>query len=200
MLQLKLRPMKKISITSLHTWVGCFAICMFLALTPVASAQIDEQVSLDFPLEAEALETAKQTVMAYETGDWQIIRNNVTANARFYNLGTYDSLDVDQTIKYWEKGRQTATPVLAEDGAWLAVNIAEGPREGHWILHWGNNTLSYPNGETISFPYHVAFKVAEDKLDEIHFYYDNNKIVRAMGYEILSPIKDNEPEEGDDGF
>jgi ketosteroid isomerase-like protein len=180
---------------------GILAILLQFLFLNFATAQIEDQVSLDFPSETEAMETAKNTVEAYEMGDWETIRNNVTADATFYNLGTYDSLDVDQTIDYWKKGRETATPVLADDGAWLAVGIAEGPRKGNWVLHWGNNTLSYPNGETVSFPYHVALKMQNDKVEEVHFYYDNNRIIRAMGYEILTPINEEEDSENmNDGF
>ena len=113
----------------------------------------------------------------------------------FYNLGSYDSLSVDQTISYWRKGREIATPVLADDGVWLPVSVPTGPRKGNWILHWGTNTLSYPNGETISFPYHVALKFKDRKVSQTHFYYDNNRIIRALGYEIDPPFAEEEGEE-----
>ncbi len=172
-----------------------FTCVAFLLLNQISVAQIDGQVSLDFPSEEQAMQTAKEMVKAYEIGNWDLLRENVATDVIFYNLGSYDTLNLDQTIQYWKKGRETATPVLAEDGAWLAVSVPEGPREGDWILHWGNNTLSYPNGETISFPYHVALKFRDDKVYQAHFYYDNNRIIRALGYEIQPPLI----EEGHDG-
>lgn len=175
----------------LRTLLTCLAIIL---INQLSIAQVDGQVSLDFPLEEQAMQTAKETVEAYETGNWEQLRKNVTSDVIFYNLGSHDSLSLDQTIQYWKKGRETATPVLADDGAWLAVSVPEGPREGDWILHWGNNTLSYPNGETISFPYHVALKFRNDKVGEAHFYYDNNRIIRALGYEIQPPLKEAEEE------
>lgn len=184
--------------TAFKRRIAFLTVVLSFLIIPIAAAQVDGEVSLDFPSESEAVETAKETVKAYETGNWETLKNNVTQDATFYNLGTYDSLSVDQTIQYWKKGRETATPVLSEDGAWLAVSIPQGPRKGNWILHWGNNTLSYPNGETISFPYHVALKFQEDKVEEAHFYYDNNRIIRGMGYEILTPIE--EEEEDNNGF
>ncbi|WP_029038506.1 nuclear transport factor 2-like protein [Salinimicrobium xinjiangense] len=159
-------------------------------------AQVDGNVSLEFDNKEEAMETAQETVRAYETGNWETLRKNVHDGAHFYNLGSYDSLSLEQTINYWKKGRETATPILSKDGAWLAVSVPEGPRKGNWILHWGNNTLRYPNGETISFPYHVAQKFKDSKVSEVHFYYDNNRIIRAMGYEIQPPmgIEEEDPE------
>lgn len=151
-------------------------------------SQIDGEVSLEFLNQEEAMQTAKETVKAYETGNWDALRENVLEEAHFYNLGSFDSLTLEQTINYWKKGRDTATPVLAKDGAWLAVSVPQGPRQGNWILHWGSNTLNYPNGETISFPYHVALKFKRDKVSQAHFYYDNNRIIRAMGYEIQPPL------------
>lgn len=177
------------------TYLGLFMILFSFMFAQVASAQIDDGEALDFPSEEKIIETAKATVRAYEMGDWETIRRNSTSNAVFYNLGTFDSLDVDQTINYWQKGRETATPVLAEDGSWLPVNIQEGPRKGTWVLHWGNNTLTYPNGETISFPYHVAFKFDGNNVEQVHFYYDNNKIIRGLGHEILAPLSDEDDSE-----
>lgn len=162
-------------------------------------AQVDGKVTLEFPNEEKAIQTAKETVKAYETGNWEVLRENVQEEAYFYNLGSFDSLTLDQTINYWKRGRETATPVLADDGAWLAVSVPQGPRKGNWILHWGTNTLSYPNGETISFPYHVALKFKNDKVNQAHFYYDNNRIIRALGYEIQMPfVEEEEDEEGSD--
>lgn len=189
---------KKTAILKMRS--GIVAVLLQFIFLSAATAQVEDEVSLDFPSESAAMETAKMTVKAYEAGNWETIRDNVTEDALFYNLGTFDSLNVDQTIEYWKKGRETATPVLADDGAWLAVSIAEGPRKGNWILHWGNNTLSYPNGETVSFPYHVALKMQNDKVEKVHFYYDNNRIIRAMGYEILTPIEEEDPEDMNDDF
>jgi ketosteroid isomerase-like protein len=70
--------------------------------------------------------------------------------------------------------------------------VPEGPRQGEWILHWGRNTLHYPNGDTISFPYHVAMRFREEKVNQIYFYYDNHKIIRALGYDIQPPLKEEE--------
>lgn len=168
----------------------------FLTGLPQAVAQVEESPSLDFPMKDKLIEVAKETVKAYETGNWEAIKATTTADASFYNLGSYDSLSVDQTVNYWQKGREIATPLLSGDGVWLGVAVPEGPREGNWVLHWGNNTLTYPTGETISFPYHVAFKFEGQKVNQVHFYYDNNRIIRALGYEIQPPFIDSElPEE-----
>ena len=171
-------------------------LALFFSLAPVTSllAQKSEDINSDFPARQKDLETAQEVVNAYEAGDWQTLRNNVTADAYFYNLGSYDSLNLEQTVSYWKKGRETATPVLSKDGVWLPVEVKTGPRKGEWVLHWGNNTLSYPNGETINFPYHVAMKFNGDKINQAYFYYDNNRIIRALGYDIQPPINDDDEE------
>lgn len=186
--------MRKAGEQKLKIWkVLLFILSIFLYALP-GLCQVDGKVTLEFPNQNKAMEIAKETVEAYETGNWEVLRKNVHQEAYFYNLGSFDSLTLDQTIKYWEKGRETATPVLADDGAWLAVSVPEGPRQGNWILHWGTNTLSYPNGETISFPYHVALKFKNEKVSQAHFYYDNNRIIRALGYEIQPPFVEEEEE------
>lgn len=171
-----------------------FFLCFFTGIAGMRPAfgQVDGQVSLDFPEEDKLMQVARETVKAYETGNWEALKKNSTADAKFYNLGSYDSLTVGETIQYWKKGREVATPVLSEDGVWLGVTVPKGPREGNWILHWGTNTLSYPTGETISFPYHVALKFHDNKVRQYHFYYDNNRIIRALGYEIQPPFEENE--------
>lgn len=168
----------------LLTW-----LCL-LFINQICIAQVDGKLSLEFPSEEKSMENAKETVEAYETGNWDLLTENVAPDITFYNLGSHDSLSLDQTIQYWKKGREVATPVLSDDGAWLAVSVPEGPRKGNWILHWGNNTLTYPNGETISFPYHVALKFKNEKVSQAHFYYDNNRIIRALGYEIQPPLQE----------
>jgi ketosteroid isomerase-like protein len=162
-----------------------------------AVSQVDGKAGIDFPNQEEAMETAEETVKAYETGNWDLLRENVQEDAYFYNLGSFDSLTLEQTINYWKKGREAATPVLREDGAWLAVTVPQGARQGNWILHWGNNTLHYPNGETISFPYHVSLKINDDKVSEAHFYYDNSRIIRALGFEIQPPFEEGNLEDDD---
>lgn len=161
-----------------------------------ASAQVDGQLTQEFPEEELAMEIAKKTVQAYESGDWDVIRNHVTPDAYFYNLGSFDSLTVEEALEYWQKGRETASPLLTDPGTWLSVTLPEGPRQGNWVLHWGENTLSYPNGETITFPYHVALKFEGDKVSQAHFYYDNNTIIRAMGFELQPPLNENQTENG----
>lgn len=156
------------------------------------------QINIDYPEQEKDLDKAKELVLAYESGDWETLRQLTAEDATFYNLGTYDSLDIDGTIEYWTKGRKTATPVLSDDGTWLAVEVPEGPRQGRWVLHWGENTLNYANGDVISFPYHVALKYDEDKVGEAHFYYDNNRIVRALGFEIQPPLNENEEDNQED--
>lgn len=148
------------------------------------------QVTDKNPADEQVMEVAKETVKAYEAGNWDVLRNNVAADAMFYNLGSYDSLTLDQTINYWKKGRETATPLLKDEGIWLANTVKSGTRAGKWILHWGNNTLTYPSGETVSFPYHVALKFKDEKVQQAHFYYDNNRIIRALGYEIQPPLEE----------
>lgn len=155
-------------------------------------AQVTNNVSSNFPSEEEALASAKSTVAAYEKGDWEALKSHLTPDATFYNLGSYDSLTVEQTVAYWKKGRESATPALDDNGLWLTVSVSTGPAQGNWVLHWGNNTLSYPNGESITFPYHVAMKMKDSKVSEVHFYYDNHKIIRELGYEIQPPLKDDQ--------
>lgn len=164
---------------------------ILMLLFQTGNAQV---VGEDAHREGQMMQTAKETVAAYEEGNWEALRRHAAQDAMFYNLGSYDSLTLDQTINYWKKGRETATPVLVDGGVWLANSVSEGPRKGDWILHWGNNTLSYPTGETVSFPYHVALKFKNHKVQEVHFYYDNNRIIRAMGYGIQPPLEelDNE--------
>lgn len=179
-----------------------FLCCLLIFLGQhSAMAQVDGRVSLDFPEEDKLMQVARETVKAYEMGNWEALRANAAQDALFYNLGSYDSLSLDQTIEYWTEGRKIATPVLSEDGVWLAVAVPQGPREGNWILHWGSNTLGYPNGEKITFPYHVAIKFRDEKVSQIHFYYDNNKIIRALGYEIRPPFEEEQDNflEGYDG-
>lgn len=157
----------------------------FLLVTPACS-QVKEAASGD----EKTMKVAKEMVAAYESGNWDVLRKNVAPDGMFYNLGSYDSLTLDQTINYWKKGRETATPKLIDDGIWLATSVDDGPRKGKWILHWGNNTLTYPSGETVSFPYHVAIKFKNDRVQQAHFYYDNNRIIRALGYEIQPPLEE----------
>lgn len=158
--------------------------------------QKPEPASLDYPNVQKDIETVKATIKAYENGNWEQLRANLAEDAMVYNLGSFDSLTVDQTVNYWKKGRDSAIPMISEDGIWLGVAVSEGPREGNWILHWGNNTLTYPNGETISFPYHLATHMKEDQIDRIYFYYDNGRIIRSLGYSIDPPVK----EDDDDGL
>lgn len=162
-----------------------------VAFTSTAIAQNE---TLDYATSVEDLETAKATVQAYEAQDWQKLRTYLKEDAQIFGLASFDSMDVDGTLSYWSKGSEKASPEL-KDKSWLAVAIPDGPREGHWVYHWGVNTLSYTNGEKITFPYHIALKIEDNKVEEAHFYYDNMKIIRDMGYAISPPLEDGEPVE-----
>lgn len=167
-------------------------LLVFYAITAQAQpgeSGVDSDESVD-----KNLATAKATMEAYETGDWEAMRLNLQKNARIYGLGHYDSLTVDETITYWDEGRKDAAPLLADNGTWLNVSQTEGPKEGDWVYHWGTNTISYEDGDSVTFPYHIALKMQDHKIIEAHFYYDNMKIIRAMGF-ALSPPLDNEDEE-----
>lgn len=152
-------------------------------------------VTAAYPTAEEDLETAKATVKAYETGDWDELRSHLKEDAWIFGVGNTDSLNVDQTLEYWSKGRETAIPSIAEEGSWFAASIDSGARKGNWVFHWGTNTLTYQNGEEITFPYHVAMKIEDDKVVESHFFYDNMKIIRGLGYAISPPLEDEEEDE-----
>lgn len=147
---------------------------------------------LDYATSVEDLETAKATVKAYEAQDWKELRTYLSDDAKIYGLASFDSLNVEETITYWTRGSEQAAPEL-KDKSWLAVAVPDGSRKGNWVYHWGVNTLSYISGEKISFPYHIALKINDSKVSEAHFYYDNMKIIREMGYAISPPLEDGEP-------
>lgn len=180
----------------LHKYFQFFIILLFSGIGFSLYGQKPEPASLDYPNVQKDIKTLQSTIKAYENGNWDQLRANLDENAMIYNLGSFDSLTVDQTIEYWTKGRESAIPMIAEDGIWLGVSVSEGPRKGNWILHWGNNTLKYPDGQTISFPYHLATLMKDDKIYRIYFYYDNGRIIRSLGYSIDPPVK----EEDNDGF
>ncbi len=176
-------------------------ILLFLIIT--SHAQTNNSATVNYPAAEDDLSTAKATVMAYETADWDELRSMLSPDAQIYGLGNNDSLDVDGTITYWSRGRDDASPELSENGIWLPVSMEQGPAQGNWVLYWGNNTLTYKNGESISFPFHVAMKIEDGLVNEVHFYYDNMKIIRALGYAISPPLEDEEDEneiDPDDGF
>lgn len=142
------------------------------------------------------LATAKATMKAYETGDWENLRTHLQEHATIYGLGHYDSMTVDETISYWSDGRKNADPILADNGTWLNVSQPEGDQKGDWVYHWGNNTISYDNGKSaVTFPFHIAIKMQDNKVVEAHFYYDNMKIIRAMGYAISPPLDEESDED-----
>lgn len=141
------------------------------------------------------LATAKATMKAYESGNWDELRSFLDENATIYGLGNFDSMTVEQSINYWSAGRDYAAPILADNGTWLNISHKEGPRTGDWVYHWGNNTISYQDGNTISFPYHIALKMVDHKITEAYFYYDNNKIIRALGYAIDPPLEEQPDED-----
>lgn len=170
--------------------IACMGV-FFLVCGFTAVGQTENQATLQYPAAEEDLTTAKATVKAYEQGNWEDLRSFLQKEARIYGLGNFDSLTVDETLNYWTEGRETAVPELAEDGTWLGVSITDGPRAGNWIYHWGTNTLSYKDGKKITFPYHVALKMENNKVAETHFYYDNMKIIREMGYAISPPLEEN---------
>lgn len=180
-----MKPLKKLQMIFCAGVIGLF----FLS-GPCVSAQVSPDAVLTYTTADADLQTAKATVAAYERGDWEKLRSNLSEDAVIYGLGNFDSLNVDETISYWTKGREKAFPTLDEAGTWLAVSIPEGPGKGNWVYHWGVNTLTYDNGETITFPYHVAIKIEDNKVAETHFYYDNMKIIRHLGYALSPPLQD----------
>lgn len=143
----------------------------------------------------EDLVTAKATMKAYETGDWEGLRSHLQENATIYGLGHFDSLTVDQTISYWSEGRKNAAPLLSDNGTWLNISQVQGEQKGDWVYHWGNNTISYDSGESVTFPFHIALRMQNHKVIEAHFYYDNMKIIRAMGYALSPPLEEEQDEE-----
>ena len=180
---------------------GVYAITgmLTLILSITGFAQTNITGNVKHPAAEEHLSIAKATVKAYEQGDWDELRSFLSEEARIYGVGNTDSLNVDQTLTYWSRGRDDASPILSEKESWLPVSFEEGPRQGNWVFYWGTNTLTYRNGEDISFPFHVSMKIEEDKITEAHFYYDNMKIIRALGYAISPPLEEEqekmEPEE-----
>ncbi|WP_424494632.1 nuclear transport factor 2 family protein [Salinimicrobium sp. GXAS 041] len=176
-------------------------ILLFLHFT--SYAQTNNSANINYPAAEDDLEIAEATVMAYEAGDWDELRSMLSPDAKIYGLGNTDSLDVDETITYWSRGRDDAAPTLSKNGIWLPVSFSEGPKAGNWVLYWGNNTLTYKNGENISFPFHVSMKLENNLVSEVHFYYDNMKIIRALGYAISPPVEDEDEEnelDPDEGY
>lgn len=167
-------------------WVGV----LMLMATITGQAQ---NGTLDYATADADLKTAKATVTAYEEQNWDKLRTYLSDDATIFGLASFDSLNVDETLAYWAKGSETAIPTLNEQ-TWLGVSIPDGPRKGNWVYTWGVNTLKYPGGTSITFPYHLALKMSNNKVEEAYFYYDNMKIIREMGYAISPPLEDEDSE------
>lgn len=170
-------------------------VLLFICIGFTVWGQTGDLLALKDQAYEKDLATAKATMKAYESGNWEELRSFLDENATVYGLGHFDSMTVEQSINYWSAGREYAAPILADNGTWLNVSHKEGPQTGDWVYHWGNNTISYQDGNTISFPYHIALKMVDHKITEAHFYYDNNKIIRALGYAIDPPLEEQPDED-----
>ncbi|QCK15416.1 hypothetical protein [Mangrovivirga cuniculi] len=131
------------------------------------------------------LESAKTFVQAYENADWKTMKSMLTDNSTAYNLGGNESLDRDSHIDFWEEIRMTLNPKIIEK-KWLIGEFDE-ERNGRWIYNWGKNRNTHSNGISVIVPYHLAFLIIENKIHEIHFYYDRLKIVESMNFDLTGP-------------
>ncbi|MCX2743917.1 hypothetical protein OO013_08570 [Mangrovivirga sp. M17] len=131
------------------------------------------------------LETAKIFVEAYEEADWNTMRSLLSDNSTAYNLGGNQSLDRDSHIDFWEEIRMTLNPKIIEK-KWLVGEYDE-QSQGQWIYNWGKNRNTHTNGISVIVPYHLAFLIINNKIHEVHFYYDRLKIIESMDFELTGP-------------
>ncbi|NMM48255.1 nuclear transport factor 2-like protein [Marinigracilibium pacificum] len=131
------------------------------------------------------LELAKKWIKAYEDADWQNMRAVLADNSQAFNLGGNDMLNTNEHIDFWEQLRMTLNPKIIEK-KWL-IGEYDNDKKGIWIYHWGKNRNSHDNGKTVTIPYHLAILFVDQKIKEVHFYYDRLKIVESMNFDLGSP-------------
>ena len=161
-------------------------LALLLLLTPMISKAQD--VTLEFPNAAKAMEITQKYTKALQAGDVATMNAQFAPSAKIYGLGGgLDSLTVAQHKEYYTTSTNTYKHTLSGE-LYLPVKVTNNWNEGEWVLAWGVNTITNKQtGKVVSVPYHTASLVANGKITMMRYWYDMLNILETQGFTITPP-------------
>ncbi len=161
-------------------------LALLLLLTPMISKAQD--VTLEFPNAAKALEVVQNYVQALQAGDVSKMDAQLAPGIMVYGLGGgLDSLTKAQHKEYYTTSTTQYKHTVSGE-LYLPVKVANYWNEGEWVLAWGVNTITNKQtGKVISVPYHTASLVLNGKITMMRYWYDMLNILQNQGFTITPP-------------
>jgi hypothetical protein len=64
---------------------------------------------------------------------------------------------------------------------------------GKWVFEWGNISYSSKaSGLTAEHPYHIAYRIRDDKVDYLAYHYDKLSRNLQLGFTMIQPVADEQ--------
>lgn len=106
-----------------------------------------------------------------------------------------DSVNKEQDIANWKKSwAEEFTSIKYDEVVSLTPSIKPETKSraaGDWVLTWGTISVEHKNGlPPVKFNLHVAYRVANGKIDRSYVYYDVADILTQEGYTFVPPKKE----------
>lgn len=159
---------------------------LLLMLTSLISKAQD--VTLEFPNAATALEVVQTYVKALHAGDVSKMDAQLAPDIMVHGLGGgLDSLTRAQHKEYFTNSTTQYKHSISGE-LYLPVKVTNNWNEGEWVLSWGTNTLTNKEtGKTIVVPYHTASTVVNGKVTYMRYWYDMLNILETQGFTVTPP-------------
>lgn len=96
-----------------------------------------------------------------------------------------DSANVEKTLSNWRANYKTQT----DRKVTFVTNthkVLSGGFKGVWVSLWGNYTFTQA-GKTITFPFQLTSKVADEKIMSSIIYFDNLYVATQLGFKLTPP-------------
>ncbi len=164
------------------------ALVLCITTTQFAMAQYNtptySDTVTDNPTADADLKTMTEYTYALRDNDMKKAGQLLADNFTGYGPSAKQSQTKKETITEWTKVHQVRTNQKVQF-IMTTFQVLEGDLKGNWVSQWGMYSFT-ENGKTIEMPYQQTARITKGKIEEIHVYYDNLAIARAMGYELTT--------------
>ena len=136
----------------------------------------------DNPTAEADLKTVSDFTYALVNNDLSKAENLLAENFMSYGPLENTTQTKKELIAEWTRVHKARTNQKIEF-VMITFKVIEGNLKGNWVSQWGTYTFTQ-NGKNIVLPYQCTARIANGKIVETRFYYDNLPVIKAMGYEI----------------
>jgi ketosteroid isomerase-like protein len=171
----------------------CTSLILLLLVAQLATSQDQDNLPYsktvtDNPTADRDLQLMADYSNALVNNDMVKAEGLLTDNFANHGPSANETQNKKETIALW-KNAHTARTNQKVEFVMTTFKVLQGDLKGVWVSQWGTYTFTQMK-KNIVLPYHCTARIANGKIKETRFYFDNMSLAVTLGFTITPPQQD----------